>query len=89
MPEIFLDKDGLTIEDLVVDFNPGIDRARREGKAIGRPRASTVLLHAAWDMVCAGTSIRAAARAKGLREATLRRFLRSTAAKPGSEVRGP
>ena len=59
----------------------GMDRAKRRGtrsgKAIGRPRASPILMHAAADLVRTGVSIRAAARVKGVREATLRRFLRS------------
>ncbi len=57
----------------------GMDRAKRKGtksgKPIGRPRASAVLLHAAADLVDRGAGIRPAARAKGVREATLRRFL--------------
>ncbi len=53
----------------------GVERARRQGKRIGRPPASPVLLHAAADMVRAGTAIRAAARAKGVNESTLRRHL--------------
>lgn len=61
---------------LIERTRAGLDRARREGRHIGRPRASAVMLHAAADLVAAGSSIRAAARAKGLPEATLRRFLR-------------
>lgn len=63
----------------------GRARRRAAGKqAIGRPRTSPVLLHAAADLVRHGGgdgkgfySIRAAARAKGVPEATLRRFLAS------------
>lgn len=61
---------------LIKRTSAGLARARREGKHIGRPRASAVMLHAAADLVTAGSSIWAAARAKGLPEATLRRFLR-------------
>lgn len=57
----------------------------RSGRAIGRPRASAVLLHAAADLVAAGTAVRAAARAKGVREATLRRFLRANAGEGRAE----
>jgi DNA invertase Pin-like site-specific DNA recombinase len=50
-----------------------IDPAAK-GWPAGRPRASQVLLHAASDLVATGASIRAAARAKGMSEATLHRF---------------
>lgn len=64
----------------------GRERRRAAGKkAIGRPRASTVLLCAAADLVAAGTSVRAAARAKGVKEATLRRFLRTNPAEGQAE----
>lgn len=61
----------------------GRERRRAAGKkAPGRPRASPVLLHAAADLIREAqargvfVTIRAAARAKGVPEATLRRFLR-------------
>jgi DNA invertase Pin-like site-specific DNA recombinase len=41
----------------------------------GRPPASQVLLHAAAELVDRGMSIRAAAKVKGVRPTTLRRFL--------------
>jgi len=67
--------------ELIARTRAGLDRARRtgtrSGRPIGRPRASRVLLHAAADLVAAGSPIRAAARAKGVRETTLRRFMRS------------
>jgi DNA invertase Pin-like site-specific DNA recombinase len=70
---------------LIERTHAGIRRARekgtRSGKAIGRPKASTVLLHAAADLIRPGTGIRAAAQAKGVSEATLRRFLRSRTAR--------
>lgn len=66
------------------------------GWPIGRPPASPVLLHAAADLVRNGdglghlVSIRAAAAAKGVSEATLRRFLRANRAEGGPEgVPGP
>jgi DNA invertase Pin-like site-specific DNA recombinase len=60
---------------LIERTKAGLERAKREGKRLGRPPASPVLLHAAADLVRAGTAIRAAARAKGVKEATLRRHL--------------
>jgi lambda repressor-like predicted transcriptional regulator len=45
------------------------------------------MLHAAAELVAAGSSIRAAARMKGLREATLRRFL--AARQKSGEASGP
>lgn len=61
----------------------GIDRARRKGtksgKAIGRPRASPIMLHAAADRVRAGTPLRRAAREAGVGAATLSRFMRAHA----------
>ena len=65
---------------LIERTRAGIERARREGKHIGRPRMSPVLLHAAADLVDEGQAVRTAARLRGVNEATLRRFLRSRAA---------
>ncbi len=48
-----------------------------KGWPVGRPPASTVLLHAAAELVKGGQSIRAAALIKGVRPTTLRRFLAS------------
>lgn len=53
----------------------GLERARRQGKRIGRPPASPVMLHAARDLVTAGVSVAAAAKRKGVARSTLRRFL--------------
>lgn len=60
---------------LIERTRAGLDRARRQGKRIGRPPTSPVLLSAAADLVRAGSPVRAAARAKGVTEATLRRHL--------------
>lgn len=60
---------------LIERTKAGLERARREGKRIGRPPASQVLLHAASDLVAAGVPVREAARRKGVARATLRRFL--------------
>jgi DNA invertase Pin-like site-specific DNA recombinase len=65
---------------LIERTRAGLERARREGKTLGRPRASPVLLHAAADLVRDGTAIRAAARAKGVKESTLRRHLAAASA---------
>jgi DNA invertase Pin-like site-specific DNA recombinase len=54
----------------------GLDRARREGKRLGRPPASAVLLHAARDLVVDGVPVAEAARRKGLSRSSLRRFLK-------------
>ena len=58
----------------------GPERARREGKRLGRPPASPVLLHAARDLVTAGVPVAAAARRKGVARSSLRRFLSDEAA---------
>lgn len=75
---------------LIERTRAGLARAKREGtrsgKAIGRPRASSILLNAAADLVQAGWKVRAAAREKGVREATLRRFLREL---EGATLPGP
>lgn len=60
---------------LVERTRAGIDRARRQGKRLGRPPASPVMLHAAADRVRAGVSLRQAARAAGVGVATLSRHL--------------
>jgi DNA invertase Pin-like site-specific DNA recombinase len=64
---------------LIERTKAGLERARRDGKTLGRPRASPILLHAAADLVRSGTAIRAAARAKGVKESTLRRHLAAPA----------
>jgi DNA invertase Pin-like site-specific DNA recombinase len=50
-------------------------RARREGKKVGRPRTSPVLLHAAADLVAHGVPVAEAARRKGVTRASLRRWM--------------
>lgn len=65
---------------LIERTKAGIERARakgtKSGKPIGRPPASPILLRAAAEIVEAGSSIRGAAREKGLKPSTLRRFMR-------------
>ncbi len=60
---------------LIERTKAGLERARREGKRLGRPPCSPILLHAAADQVGKGLSIRKAAAAKGIPERSLRRFL--------------
>jgi DNA invertase Pin-like site-specific DNA recombinase len=60
---------------LVERTKAGLARARAQGKRIGRPPASRVLLSAAADLVRAGMPVAKAARAKGVARTTLRRFM--------------
>jgi putative DNA-invertase from lambdoid prophage Rac len=60
---------------LIERVHAGLERARRQGKALGRPRTSVVLLRAAAELVEAGTPVAAAARAKGISRASLYRYL--------------
>jgi DNA invertase Pin-like site-specific DNA recombinase len=60
---------------LIERTKAGMARARREGKQIGRPRTSAVLLHAASDLVAQGVSAAEAARTKGVTRASLRRWM--------------
>src|SRR5215212_2247968 len=39
---------------LITRTKAGIERARRQGKTLGRPKASPILLHAARDLVTSG-----------------------------------
>ncbi len=60
---------------LIERTRAGMSRARREGKQIGRPRTSPVLLHAAGDLVANGVPVAEAARRKGVSRASLRRWM--------------
>lgn len=60
---------------LIERTKAGLDRARRQGKKLGRPRASPILLHAAADRVAAGMAVAEAARCSGVKRSTLRRFM--------------
>ena len=60
---------------LIERTKAGLDRARRQGKKLGRPRASPILLNAAAGLVAGGASVAEAARRKGVKRSTLRRFL--------------
>jgi putative DNA-invertase from lambdoid prophage Rac len=60
---------------LIERTKAGLERARRQGKRLGRPPASPVLLSAARDLVTAGVPVAQAARQKGVARSTLQRFL--------------
>jgi hypothetical protein len=49
--------------------------ARAQGKRLGRPRASQVLLSAAAELARSGVPVARAARLKGVKATTLRRFI--------------
>jgi DNA invertase Pin-like site-specific DNA recombinase len=68
---------------LIERTKAGMERAKREGKKIGRPRTSPVLLHAAADLVTRGVPVAEAARAKGVSRASLRRWMAERAAEEG------
>lgn len=65
---------------LIERTKAGLERARRDGKRLGRPPASPVMLHAARDLVLGGVPVAEAARRKGLSRSSLRRFLKDHAA---------
>jgi DNA invertase Pin-like site-specific DNA recombinase len=58
----------------------GMDRARSEGKHLGRPRRSPVMLAAARDDVARGVSARSAAQKRGVALSTLRDYLQRESA---------
>lgn len=61
---------------LIERTKAGLERARRQGKRLGRPPKSPILLHAARDLVASGVPVAVAARQKGVARSTLQRFLR-------------
>jgi len=63
---------------LIERTKAGLERARREGKRLGRPPCSQILLRAAADHVAKGKSIRKAAEAARIPERSLRRFLKAS-----------
>jgi putative DNA-invertase from lambdoid prophage Rac len=63
---------------LIERTKAGLERARREGKRIGRPPTSRILLHAAADLVAKGIPVAKAAKEKGVCRGALRRWLDST-----------
>lgn len=62
---------------LIERTRAGLDRARREGKRLGRPAASPLKLAAAAERVREGVPLRQAAREAGVGAATLSRHLRA------------
>jgi putative DNA-invertase from lambdoid prophage Rac len=70
---------------LIERTKAGIERARHQGKRLGRPPASPILLHAAAALVAQGKAVAAAAKAKGVSRTTLRRFI---ARAPGTITSG-
>ncbi len=60
---------------LIERTKAGMARARKEGRKIGRPRTSTVLLHAAAELVSAGMPVAEAAKTKGVSRSSLRRWM--------------
>jgi len=71
---------------LIERVHAGLERARRQGKVLGRPPTSPVLLRAAAELVGAGTSVSAAARAKGVSRASLYRYLSENPGAPASRT---
>jgi DNA invertase Pin-like site-specific DNA recombinase len=61
--------------NLIARTKAGLARARAQGKRLGRPPCSPVLLTAAADLVRSGVPVAKAARLKGVKRTTLRRFL--------------
>ena len=58
-------------ELIVVRVNAGLDRARREGKRLGRPKLAVATRIAAMDALRGGASIREAARMSGVSVGTV------------------
>jgi DNA invertase Pin-like site-specific DNA recombinase len=63
---------------LIERTKAGLERARRQGKRLGRPPTSPILLHAAAELASTGVSVAVAASMKGVSRTTLRRFIRRT-----------
>ncbi len=57
----------------------GLQRARKEGKTLGRPKTSIVLLKGAQALVEGGASVASAAKTKGVSRSALRRHLAEVA----------
>lgn len=74
---------------LIERTRAGLERARRQGKTLGRPRASPIMLNVAREAVERGVSIRKSARAAGVKEATLRRFISRRAADKAAKMPTP
>lgn len=68
---------GFERQRLVERTKAGLERARRQGKTLGRPRLSPLKLAAAAADVGDGMTQRGAARTRGISEAALRAYLRA------------
>jgi DNA invertase Pin-like site-specific DNA recombinase len=64
---------GFERQRLVERTRAGLERAKRQGKRLGRPKASPLKVAAAVERVRAGASIREAAKAVGVNRETVRR----------------
>jgi DNA invertase Pin-like site-specific DNA recombinase len=73
---------GFERQRLIERTKAGLERARKQGKKLGRPRLSPLKLAAAAEDVAAGMSQRGAARKRGISEASLRAYLRSQKTPP-------
>jgi DNA invertase Pin-like site-specific DNA recombinase len=73
---------GFERQRLIERTKAGLERARRQGKKLGRPRLSPLKLAAAAEDVAAGMSQRGAARKRGISEAALRAYLRAQKTPP-------
>jgi len=62
---------------LIERTKAGLARARAQGKRLGRPPTSSILLHAAADLVAGGFPATEAARRKGVSRSSLRRFMKT------------
>ncbi len=67
---------------LIERTRAGLERARHQGTRLGRPPVSAILLRAAAELVAAGVPVAEAARRKGVKRTTLRRFLSTTQHEP-------
>lgn len=68
---------------LIERTRAGLARARSQGTRLGRPPASAILLHAAAALVNEGLPVAEAARRKGVKRTTLRRFLAASSTARG------
>jgi DNA invertase Pin-like site-specific DNA recombinase len=68
---------------LIERTKAGLERARREGKRLGRPRLSPLVLAAAAADVDAGLSRREAARRRGISESAVRVYLAARSREDG------
>ncbi len=63
---------------LIERTKAGLERARRQGKRLGRPPTSPILLHAAAELASTGVPLAVAASRKGVSRTTRPRFIKRT-----------